>query len=143
MNDQFAQIRDHFLAALECDGLKAQLRYVQKHCTDNPELRAKLEEMLEAHHDSGVGSAATTCADEAIDRESSHEGLVQDFFCAGYVSRGANRIGSATRDHIAFPSLGSQLVGNLLHLLHHVRAAGDHFDALHAQKLEQKIVAAC
>ncbi len=53
MNDQFVQIRDHFLAAVECDGLEAQLRYAREHCADCAELCAKLEEMLRAHHDSG------------------------------------------------------------------------------------------
>src|SRR5262245_57307459 len=50
MSDQFAEIRDHFLAALERDGLAAQLRYVAEHCAEIPELRARLEEMLRAHH---------------------------------------------------------------------------------------------
>src|SRR5262245_11272397 len=53
MSDQFAEIRDHFLAALERDGLAAQLRYVAEHCAEIPELRARLEEMLRAHHQAG------------------------------------------------------------------------------------------
>src|SRR5690349_19402478 len=50
MNDQFAEVRDHFLAALERDGLEAQLQYAAEHCAHSPELRSKLEDMLRAHH---------------------------------------------------------------------------------------------
>ena len=52
MDHQFANLRDQFLAALEHDGLEAQLRYAAEHCADVPELRARLEEMLRAHHQS-------------------------------------------------------------------------------------------
>src|SRR3989304_2075540 len=50
MTSQFAEIRDHFLAAMERDGLEAQLQYAAECCADTPELRCKLEEMLRAHH---------------------------------------------------------------------------------------------
>ena len=46
MDDRFAEIRDHFSAALERDGLEAQLRYAAEHCADVPDLRVKLEDML-------------------------------------------------------------------------------------------------
>ena len=51
-NDQFAEIRNHFIAALECDGLEAQLQYAAEHCAHSPDLRAKLEDMLRAHNQS-------------------------------------------------------------------------------------------
>ena len=50
MEDQFAEIRDHFLAALEHEGLEAQMQYAQENCADNPGLLEKLLEMLRAHH---------------------------------------------------------------------------------------------
>src|SRR4051794_40190233 len=53
MNNQFAQIRDHFLAALERDDLEGQLQYAAAHCADAPELRCQLEQMLRAHHQAG------------------------------------------------------------------------------------------
>jgi serine/threonine protein kinase/WD40 repeat protein len=50
MKEEFAELRDHFLAALECDGLEAQLQYAARHCSQTPEVRARLEELLRAHH---------------------------------------------------------------------------------------------
>jgi hypothetical protein len=46
MNDQFEQIRDLFLEALEREGLKAQLEFAAEQCADDPDLRAKLENMV-------------------------------------------------------------------------------------------------
>ena len=45
-----AQVREHFCAALERDGLNAQLQYAADQCSEMPEIRAKLEDMLRAHH---------------------------------------------------------------------------------------------
>ena len=53
MTNRFSQIRDHFLAALERDGLEAQLQYAAEHCADTPDLRSELEAMLRAHHQPG------------------------------------------------------------------------------------------
>lgn len=50
MTDEFALVRNHFIAALEKEGLEAQLRYVAEQCGDTPELLVKLEEMIRAHH---------------------------------------------------------------------------------------------
>src|SRR5262245_40171183 len=50
MNDKFAQVRDHFLAALERDGLDGQLQYSAENCADSPDLRSELDDMLRAHH---------------------------------------------------------------------------------------------
>ena len=50
MTDQFEQIRDHFLAALEKEGLEAQLRCAAERCGDSPELLSRVEEMIRAHH---------------------------------------------------------------------------------------------
>ncbi|MCC7333447.1 MAG: protein kinase [Pirellulaceae bacterium] len=51
MTDAFALVRNHFMAALEKQGLEAQLRYVAEQCGETPELLAKLEEMIRAHHE--------------------------------------------------------------------------------------------
>ena len=53
MKNHFSEIRDHFLAALERDGLEAQLQYAAEHCADTPDLRSELEAMLRAHHQPG------------------------------------------------------------------------------------------
>ena len=58
MNDQFARIRDHFLAALQCDGTDAQLRYAEEHCSDCPTVQAELLKMLHAHQNT-VGFLAS------------------------------------------------------------------------------------
>ena len=50
MTDSLTEIREHFCAALEHDGLDAQLRYAAERCSHTPEIREKLEEMLQAHH---------------------------------------------------------------------------------------------
>ena len=76
MNDQFAQIRDHFLAALECDGLEAQLRYAHEHCADSPELYAELEEMLRAHHESGNFLASRAETTEYLPRIAERPGTM-------------------------------------------------------------------
>jgi WD40 repeat protein/serine/threonine protein kinase len=66
MNDQFAIIRDHFLAALERDGLAAQLQYAAEYCADSPDLRSKLDEMLRAHHQQGGFLASRSDATHSI-----------------------------------------------------------------------------
>ena len=53
MNDKFAEVRDHFMAALEREGLDAQLEYSAEYCADSPDLRSELDEMLRAHHQRG------------------------------------------------------------------------------------------
>lgn len=50
MTDEFEIVRKHFLAALEKEGLKEQLRYAAEQCGDTPELLVKLDEMIRAHH---------------------------------------------------------------------------------------------
>ncbi len=50
MTDEFELVRNHFIAALEKEGLEAQLHYAAEQCGDSPELLAKLEEMIRAHH---------------------------------------------------------------------------------------------
>src|SRR5262245_456649 len=50
MNDPFTELRDRFLAALECDGPDAQLRYADENCPPSSELHDKLIEMLKVHH---------------------------------------------------------------------------------------------
>ena len=50
MDNQLATIRDHFLSALEHDGLEAQLQYVAEHCSEKADMRVQLEGMLRAHH---------------------------------------------------------------------------------------------
>ena len=52
MRDRFGHVRELFLAALERDGLAAQLEYVSTHCAELSDLRAEVENMLRAHHDS-------------------------------------------------------------------------------------------
>ena len=71
MNDQFAEIRDHFLAALERDGLDAQLQYAAQLCGHSPELRAGLEAMLRAHHQTGgfLASRADMTQDSPVKAE--------------------------------------------------------------------------
>ena len=66
MPDQFAQLRDHFVAALEHDGLEAQLRYAEKHCTAESELRVQLVDMLKAHHGAGDFLASRLDATEEL-----------------------------------------------------------------------------
>ena len=66
MTDQFAQVLDHFVAALEHDGIEAQLRYAEVHCADAPELHVKLERMLRAHHGSGDFLASHVEATEDV-----------------------------------------------------------------------------
>ena len=68
MDDRFAEIRDHFLAALERDGLEAQLRYAAEHCADVPDLRVKLEDMLRAHHQPGGFLASRAETSPTIDQ---------------------------------------------------------------------------
>jgi eukaryotic-like serine/threonine-protein kinase len=65
MDHEFAKIRELFLAALEHDGLEAQLRHLEDCCCQTPELRAKLEEMLRAHHDAS-GFLASKTGDTVI-----------------------------------------------------------------------------
>ena len=50
MNEPFAQMRDHFLRAMEHPGLEAQLKYVEGQCAENAEMAKQLAEMLKAHH---------------------------------------------------------------------------------------------
>src|SRR5690349_14044096 len=66
MDNQFAVIRDHFLAALEREGLDAQLQYAAECCADSPDLRSKLDEMLRAHHQQGGFLASRSDATHSI-----------------------------------------------------------------------------
>ncbi len=68
MNDQFARIRDHFLAALQCDGTDAQLRYAEEHCSDCPTVQAELLKMLHAHQNT-VGFLASRTDEDHIPAE--------------------------------------------------------------------------
>lgn len=52
--DHFTALRDHFLAAMEQDGLEAQLHYVAHNCPSEPKLRDQLVAMLKAHQHSGA-----------------------------------------------------------------------------------------
>lgn len=50
MTDEFEIVRNHFIAALEKEGLEARLHYAAEQCSASPERLAKLEEMIRAHH---------------------------------------------------------------------------------------------
>jgi WD40 repeat protein/serine/threonine protein kinase len=66
MNEKFAEIRDHFLAALERDGLDAQLQYAAESCADSPDLRSELDDMLRAHHQQGGFLASRGDATQSV-----------------------------------------------------------------------------
>ncbi len=71
MTNLFEQIRYHFNTALERDGLEAQLLYVAESCGDIPELRARVEEMVRAHHDQDgfLATQAESTQETQISRE--------------------------------------------------------------------------
>lgn len=68
MSDPFLELREHFLAALECDGPEAQLIYADAHCPPRSPLRDQLLEMLKAHHQSAGFLASQPCETQMMTR---------------------------------------------------------------------------
>ena len=89
-----------------------------------------------------MGSGTPAGAHDAIDLKTRFKQLIHYFFSAGNVAGGADRVGAAARDDVCLASFRSHLVCDLLHFMHHVGAARNHFDFFDPQQFEQKVVAA-
>ena len=94
-----------------------------------------------ARDDARVGARAAARDNHVVNGEAAVEELAQNFLGAAHIAESADFVGSAAGHNIGLFAFGTQLFGELFHFAEHVGAAGDHGDGLHAEKLEQEVVA--
>ena len=69
------------------------------------------------------------------------EHLLHDFLSAANIAESADLVRSTAGDDVGLLAFSAELFGHLFHFGEHGGAAGHHGDALHAEELEEEVVA--
>ena len=89
----------------------------------------------------GMGTGGAGGHEHMVEVDAHVEHLLHDFLSAAHVAESADLVGSAAGGDVGLLAFSAELFGHLFHFFEHGGAAGHNGDALHAEELEQEVVA--